>query len=131
MSEEQNQNEKRRVTTFFKPELLQIFLPLVFAFGSGFLMHDRDISSLKTEVAKFSEDVRDHTTEIKSVSQVLGELVVLRERVTRIEGAQSLSSEIGVLVQSLQQQTEFSKEQLKELQSRVRDLERQVDKLSK
>lgn len=124
-------DEKRKVTTFLKPELLQIFLPLIFAAGSGFLLHDRAISALETELAKYTEDVRDHDAEIKGVPQILGELLVLRDRISRLESSQRMDEEVNVMVRSLQQQTEFTKEQLKDIQVRLRDLERQVDKLTK
>lgn len=128
-------DEKRKVHTFFKPELLQILVPLLLAAGSGFLMHDRAISELKTEQELHTTHIKEHNEEIKNLDHTLTELLALRDRISRLEldqrDVQHLATEIDALTSALKQRADFSDGQIKELHARVRKIERDLDKLSK
>ena len=128
MANGEEKDEKRGKSFINSDLIIQVLIPLLFAVGSGFIMHDRALSALQS-----ASD--SNTEQLKESRNFLAELRTLQERVSRmdlnIQEIKHADDELASLTRIIEQQTKLSDEQLVEFRERFRDLERRVDKLEK
>lgn len=135
----ETKTEKRKLLTFFDPKLLQMLIPVFIAVGSGFIAHDRSISSLETEVQNHKENIKKLMAENDAVDERVQTLrtevssLVLRVSVLEVstEITRSINDELSSIITKLEQRDTFNTSLLQELRERVRALEIQVDRLSR
>lgn len=133
-----NDNEKRRFSTFFDPKLLQVLIPVIIAVGSGFVAHDRSISSIQTHIQNHKELFERHERNNLGMDEKVEVLSIrvsaLKLRIDTLETSnkvvEGLSSELQTIVEGIKQASSFRTDRIKDHEKRLRDLERQVDRLS-
>jgi septal ring factor EnvC (AmiA/AmiB activator) len=132
MGEQNNQDDKRRLHTLFDPKMLQIFIPLLLAVGSGFLVHDRSISNLNVTVMQHERTIASltefHNTTIVGLRESQKDIESLLSRLSSYRGDQRqlerILQDMQRVVVTLEQRSIQHEDTLRELKQQIRELER-------
>lgn len=137
MTDNEKHTDRRKTATLIDPKLLQVFIPLVLAAGSGFLVHDRSISTLEATVKQQGEllttYVDSQTNHALTIRELQKDIEAIKIKLSEVGDDQKRIEEINQdlhqLAASLEQRIRFSDEQIQDFKTRIRNLERQLDKL--
>ena len=127
MTKNQNGEENRRgFLTLVDPKTLPTIIPLILAVASAFMVHDRAINTMKTQISNIETQ---EERQVKNIDNILAEISELKARV------RELSVKLLGVVQSSEKDLKGENVQLERLEKelvavrqRLRDLEREVDR---
>jgi hypothetical protein len=107
-----NDNGGRHSTSMDLKTIFQVFLPIIIAAGSAFVVHERNISQLTSTVELIQEDIRELKAVTEANEETLTQAVLFQKQVDRLQ------------IQSLADRLKFTNEKLQTIESRLNEMQR-------
>lgn len=137
MSEQRNNGRDRRGTfsTLFDPKTFPTLIPVLLAVGSAFIALDRMVHRVSITQEQHAEKITDQHEQLHELQKAFTSILVLK---TKLENAltdaaeqKRLQMELNDLVREMKQMVELDKSEIAEIKRRLRQVERDIDKLTK
>lgn len=113
--------------SIISPENIKLLVPILVAFGGGFLMHDRAISKLQAESAQYATQINETKSNITTDTASRESIQIILDRVNSIEAAQlELQRTNASTLKMVENVSVEARDNIKEVREWLRSVEREI-----